>query len=225
LTDEEVERRLSGHFDRLDAVARDAGLSAQARDKLAKARRVLPAMVRTVTFFWTTVAAWLAEVPWPWPAERTAQVTAWLREQLLPGLYLQRLAAQASTAADRQRLRDLAAEVLDRARSPDGVWGTLSEPERQLVQAQARRCADLFQRSSSCVEGHNGQLSLRHHALHRLTARKLGASRVLHNFLVQRPDGTTAAERFFGAGPRPLFTWLVSHLPLPARPRSRVRAA
>lgn len=118
-----------------------------------------------------------------------------------------------------------AAEVLARARSPDGVWGTLSEPERQLVETQARRCADLFQRSSSCVEGHNGQLSLRHHALHRLTARKLGALRVLHNFLVQRPDGTTAAERFFGARPRPLFTWLVSHLPLPARPRSRVRAA
>jgi hypothetical protein len=225
LTDEEVQRRLSGHFDRLDEVARDAGLSAHARDKLAKARRVLPAMVRTVAFFWTTVAAWLAQTPWPWPAERTLRVTTWLREQLLPGLYLERLAAQASTAAARQRLRDLAAEVLARARSPDGVWGTLSEPERVLVETQARRCADLFQRSSSCVEGHNGQLSLRHHALHRLTARKLAALRVLHNFLVQRPDGTTAAERFFGVHPRPLFRWLLSRLPLPARPRRRAEAA
>jgi hypothetical protein len=186
--------------------------------------KALPAMVRTIAFFWTTVAAWLAKTPWPWPAERTALITAWLREQLLPGLYLERLAAQASTAAARQRLRDLAAEVLARARSPDGVWGTLSEPERQLVETQARRCADLFQRSSSCVEGHNGQLSLRHHALHRLTARKLGALRVLHNFLVQRPDGTTAAERFFGARPRPLFRWLLSHLPLPARPRRPAQA-
>ena len=225
LTDKEVEQRLTQHFDRLDEVARDAGLSAHAREKLAKARRVLSAMVGTITFFWTTVAAWLAKVPWPWPAEQTALVTTWLREQLLPGLYLERVAAKAATAVERQRLRTLAAEVLARARSPDGVWGTLSDPERELVETQARRCADLFQRSSSCVEGHNGQLSLRHHGLHRLTPRKLAALQVLHNFLIQRPDGTTAAERFFGVRPRPLFRWLLSHLPLPARPHRHTAAA
>jgi len=225
LTDEEVGRRLTQHFDRLEEVAREAGLSASAREKLAKARRVLPAMLSTITFFWATVTAWLAQHPWPWPAQRTAQVTTWLREQLLPGLYLERVAARANTAAERQRLRDLAAAVLARARSPDGVWGTLTEPERILVETEAGRCADLFQRSSSCVEGHNGQLSLRHHGLHRLTTRKLAALRVLHNFLVTRPDGTTAAERFFGARPRPLFDWLRSRLPLPARPRGRAQAA
>lgn len=224
LTAAEVEQRLTRRFDRLDEVARDAGLSASAREKLAKARRVLPAMVGTLAFFWTTVAAWLAKVPWPWPAERTAEVTAWLREQLLPGLYLERTAAKAGTAAERQRLRERAAEIVARARSPDGVWGTLSETERELVEREAGRCADLFQRSSSCVEGHNGQLSLRHHGLHRLTPRKLAALRVLHNFLVERPDGTTAAERFFGARPRPLFDWLLSRVRLPARPRHGKRA-
>jgi hypothetical protein len=83
----------------------------------------------------------------------------------------------------------------------------------------------LFQRSSSCVEGHNGQLSLRHHGLHRLTPRKLVAVQVLHNYLVERRDGTTAAERFFGVRPQPLFPWLLARLPLPARPSRGSRAA
>ena len=104
------------------------------------------------------------------------------------------------------------------ARSPDGPWGSLNDHERADLEAKARQCAELFQRSSSCVEGRNGQLSLRHHGLHRLTPRKLGALKVIHNYLVERPDGSTAAERFFGSRPQPLFAWLLARLPLPARP-------
>ena len=77
------------------------------------------------------------------------------------------------------------------------------------MEGKAQQCADLFQRSSSCVEGRNGQLSLSHHALHQLTARKLHALTVLHNYAVQRKDGSTAAERFYGAAPRELFCWLL----------------
>ena len=75
------------------------------------------------------------------------------------------------------------------------------------------------------MEGRNGQLSLRHHALHRLTARKLKALTVLHNYAVQRADGSTAAGRFYGTEPQDLFAWLLPRLPLPARPRAVRRAA
>jgi len=215
---DEVGERLSGHFDRLEQVVQEAGLSLQAREKVAKARRVLPAMRATMAFFWVTVAEWLAA----WPLSETVRL--WLREQLLPGLYLERAAEKLSTAAKRRQLRTRAAEILARARSPDGVWGTLSATEQTDLEAKARQCVNLFQRSSSCVEGRNGQLSLRHHGLHRLTTKKLGALRVLHNFQVTRPDGTTAAERFFGVRPRPLFPWLVARLRLPEHPRTTRRA-
>jgi hypothetical protein len=214
---DEVGERLSGHFDRLEQIAREAGLSTQVHEKLAKARRVLPQMCSTIAFFWATVAARLTA----W--QLSAMVTTWLREELLPGLYLERAAEKVSTSAERQRLRARAVEILARARSPDGLWGTLSETERAELESKARQCANLFQRSSSCVEGRNGQLSLRHHGLHRLTTRKLGALRVLHNFLVERPDRTTAAERFFGTRPRSLFPWLLARLPLPERPRTSPR--
>jgi len=209
---EEVARRLSGHFDRLEEIAGEAGLSDSARERLAKARRVLDAMIATIAFFWTTVAQRLASRDLP-PA-----VSTWLREQLMAGFYLQMAASKASTAARRERLRARAEEVLARARSPDGVWGRLSVAEQGELERLARECAGLFQRSSSCVEGRNGQLSLKHHALHRLTRRKLAALGVLHNFLVQRADGTTAAERFFGKRPGPLYEWLVCRLPFPGRP-------
>ncbi len=219
LTAEEVERRLTGHFDALDQVAEEAGLSAHAREKLAKARRVLGSMQATIAFFWTMVAArltaWQIRLP----------VQEWLRQELIPACYLRRAAEKASTAQEKQRLRNLAAEVLARARSPDGLWGTFSPELQADLEDKAQQCADSFQRSSSCVEGRNGQLSLKHHALHQLTGRKLQALTVLHNYAVQREDGSTPAGRFYGVASRNLFDWLLEHLSLPARPRTARRAA
>lgn len=215
----EVGQRLSGHFDQLDQIARDASLSAHAKEKLAKARRVLKAMQDTIAFFWVTVLARLAS--WKLPETQAR----WLREELIPAVYLEHVAEKASTSAERERLRTRAREIVARARSPDGVWGTLSDVERNDLMVKAHECANLFQRSSSCVEGRNGQLSLRHHGLHRLTIRKLAALRVLHNFVIERPDGTTAAERCFGSRPNPVLPWLLARLPLPGRPRPRRVAA
>jgi hypothetical protein len=213
LTAEEVGRRLAGRFETLEQVAAEAGLSTHAREKLAKARRVLDSMQATIAFFWTMIAARLAA--WGYhPA-----VQQWMQQYLIPAYYLCRVAEKACPAEEKQRLRILAAEVLARARSPDGLWGTLPRDLQAELEIKARQCADFFQRSSSCVEGRNGQLSLRHHALHQLTARKLHALTVLHNYAVQREDGSTAASRFYGGTPRDLFAWLLARLSLPARPR------
>lgn len=216
---EEIGRRLQGHFDALDQVAIEAGLSEQARSKLAKAHRVLSRMQATVAFFWTMIAARLTA----WGYDPAVQ--QWMRQELIPGYYLQRVARKAGTAQERQRLRALAAEVLARARSPHGPWGMFVPELQAELENRARQCADLFQRSSSCVEGRNGQLSLRHHALHHLTARKLQALTVLHNYAVQRADGSTAAGRFYGTEPQDLLAWLLRRLRPPARPRTARHAA
>jgi hypothetical protein len=219
LTDQEVASRLAGHFDTLEQIAAEAGLSAHARDKLAKARRVLDGMQATVAFFWAMITARLES----WKLSEPVQ--PWMREQLILGYYLCRAAEKAGTARERQRLRELSQAILARARSPDGLWGTLSPDSQADLQRKARDCADLFQRSSSCVEGRNGQLSLKHHALHQLTTRKLKALTVLHNYFLRRADGSTAAERFYGTAPRDLFAWLLEYVALPAHPRVRRRAA
>ena len=211
---EEVAARLTAHFDALDQVALEAQLSSRAKQRLAKARRMLDAMQATIVFFWTLVAARFSS----W--DLSEPVRQWMREQLIPGYYLASAASKAKTAEERDRLRKLSEQILARARDPTRLWGTLSTQQQADMEHKAQECAELFQRSSSCVEGRNGQLSLKHHALHHLTKRKLRALTVLHNYLVRRPDGTTAAERFYGHAPRDLFAWLLGRLSHPARPRA-----
>jgi hypothetical protein len=149
-----------------------------------------------------------------------------VREVLVPGLYLQRVASKAPTAERRREVEAVAVALLVRARAPDGELSTLDEGCRARVERVAKECAELFQRSSSCVEGRNGQLALRHHSLHRLSPTKLEALTIVHNYFITRPDGTSPAERFFEAKPADMFEWILDHIDAPARParaRSKIR--
>jgi hypothetical protein len=87
--------------------------------------------------------------------------------------------------------------------------------ELEVVEKVCEECARLFQPASSWVEGRNGQLSLRHHNLHRLSNRKLTALTAVHNFHIKRRDGTTPASRFSGAKPKGLFEYLLGKVDLP----------
>jgi len=60
----------------------------------------------------------------------------------------------------------------------------------------AKECAGFFQRSSSCVEGRNAQLSLHHHGMHRLSDRKMKGLTVIHNFYLKRPTGSPQQNDF-----------------------------
>jgi len=48
---------------------------------------------------------------------------------------------------------------------PDVVFGTLNPVEQEQLQHKAKTLVEVFQRSSSNVEGRNGYLSLRNHQL------------------------------------------------------------
>ena len=103
--------------------------------------------------------------------------------------------------------------------------GQLDASRLEELNRLAQDYSALFVRSSSCVEGRNGQLSLRHHGLHQIRPARLRALTVVHNYQLRRVDGSTAAERFFGKPPEDLFEWLLAHLPYPVRPAQRRPAA
>ena len=218
LTAQDVSARLAGHFDQLEHVATQAKLSQHAVEKLAKARRVLDSMISTISFFWAMIRVRF----WKW---NLSEPLKQLMQELIAGYYLQGVAQKTSGAQERERLRQLAFEILARARSPDGMWATLDTQLQAELEQKAQSCANIFQRSSSCVEGRNGHLSLKHHALHQLSERKLQVLTVLHNFMIRRPDNTMAAQRFYGTPPRDLFDWLLARLSSLARPRARRAAA
>ena len=90
---------------------------------------------------------------------------------------------------------------------------------------KAKERAELFQRSTSCVEGRNGMLSLLHHRCHRLSPSRLKALTVVHNYHIRRTDGSTAAERLFEREHRNLFMFLVENVRIPGKPQFRRKVA
>jgi hypothetical protein len=211
----EVEKRLEARFAEIDRVAEEAQLSESSGKRIEKARRLIESFVATIAFFHLRVEMWVRELMLPSEMEQV------VLKELIPALYLQRAAKKQPTAEGRARLMAAYQPMLERIRGPASELSKLPAEERAKVERVAEQAADLFQRSSSCVEGRNGQLALRHHSLHRLSNGKLGALTVVHNYYLTRSDETTAAERFFGAKPRDLFGWLVDHLDVPARPAAK----
>jgi uncharacterized protein DUF6399 len=109
---------------------------------------------------------------------------------------------------------------------PSGALGTLSPMAQSQLKDKAKTRAEVFQRSSSNVEGRNGYLSLRNHQLRGLDhPRKRACLTAIHNFFLTRPDGTTAAERFFGQKPRSMFAAILDAVDVPPVPLSPPKRA
>jgi hypothetical protein len=196
-------------------VAAAAHLGEKPRQALAKARLWVTTLLGCVAWFWCLVKTRVQELELSDAQERAVY------DSLVAGHYWSVAAGRARTSAERQRLKQLAAALLQEAWQEGSALASLAEPEQQRVAAVAQACAGLFQRSSSCVEGRNGRLSLQHHGHSRVSERRLRALTVIHNYLIQGADGTTAAERFFGQKHKDLFSWLLQRLPDLPRPAQK----
>jgi len=176
-------------------------------------------MVVTIAFFFQMIDVYLENMNL---SDRDKRL---MNEYLIPGHYLK-------PAAGKERDIDLKANILEKARELLSVAGSLNNPDGartdftiEELEKAARECAELFQRSSSCFEGRNGQPALRHQGIHQLSDRHLNAMTVVHNYYVRRRDGTTAAERFYERKPKDLFEFLLDNMDYPARPRKRLKLA
>ncbi len=199
--------------------ATEAGLSKKCQARLDKAHRVISKLGATIAFVHATAREKVSALNLV-PAIEDA---VW--NLLMPLFYLEQVLPKAPTAEARSALRSTIAALRARLDGPDSPFAGLAAHERELIYQVALWCAQLFQRSSSNVEGRNGVLALLHHSLHHLSPRKLRALTVVHNFVIKRADGTTAAQRFFGQEHRDLFEHLLTVLPPPKRPAARRSAA
>lgn len=211
----EVSTALEQLFAEIETVATEANLPQRCLKKIQKAKGVVVEMVATVAFFWLVVRAKVEALSLTPEAEQAVY------DHLIPAIYLSLVAEKTRDPEQRYALLIKSEELLIPFLSRDGPLGDLETTEKAVIETVARECAQLFQRSSSCVEGRNGQLALRHHSLHRISDRKLAALTTVHNYFIKRRDGTTAAERFFGSKPRNLFAWLLEQVDLPGRPAQK----
>ena len=214
---EQMQQRLEQRFQTIQQLAEQAELSDAGREKIAKARRVLPRLVASLVWFWHSVRLLVESLELREAAARAVY------EHLLPGLYGTTAAERARTAKDKKRLHALAAGCLQKAWSAGGVLRGLGEELKEVVKRVCAEGVSRFVRSSSCVEGRNGQLALHHHGCHALSPDKLKALTVLHNYFIERQEGSTPAERFFGHKPTDLFEWLLQRFPDPPRPAKQGR--
>ena len=210
---------IQGHIEQIRTIAQHEGLSQSCLERIEKAERVVPKMQATIEFVSRYVGQQVAQLDVTPPASFA------MHAKLIPSYYLDRV-AETRTLSDGKPLRELA----ERLRAPlfeaGGVLSTLSPEAQDQLQDEAKRLAAVFQRSSSNVEGRNGYLSLRSHQLRGLDLpRKRECFTAIHNFFLTRPDGTTAAERFFGQKPRSMFMTILGSVELAPAPLSPPRKA
>jgi len=210
-----ISSALESRFTEIEMVAAQAGLADRCIQKIEKAKRVTVNMIATIAFFFLTIKAKVEALSLPSDVEQTVY------NVLIPGIYLELVSSKASHAAERKKLKKTSEEMLKQAFSPESGLQSLEREDRLVVMKVAKECAEVFQRSSSSVEGRNGQLSLHHHGLHRIRDRKLSALTTVHNFFIERRDNTTAAERFFDQKPRDLFEYILDRVDIPGRPAQK----
>jgi hypothetical protein len=214
---EPMQARLSEPLQRLQEVVEEAGLSGRAHEAIQKARGWVVLLVGCIAWFWTRTRQRLEQLDLSEEAQRLVE------EYLIASAYWEMASKKEKDPEERKRLKELAQQLREKAWAKGGVLARLTQAEKQEVERVARQCAELFQRSSSCVEGRNGRLALFHHGQTRLSERKLKALTAVHNYVVRRADGTTAAERFFGQTQRDAFTWLLARMPDLPHPAAKRR--
>ena len=209
---------IQGHIAQIRSVAQHEGLSQSCLERIEKAARVVPKMRATIEFVSGYVGRQVAQL------DVTPPVSFTLHAKLIPSYYLDRV-AETRTRSDGEPLRALAERLRAPVFAVGGVFSTLNPEAQAHLQSEAKRLAAVFQRSSSNVEGRNGYLSLRSHQLRGLDLpRKRACFTTIHNFFLTRPDGATAAERFFGQKPRSMFAAILDAVelaPAPLRPPRR----
>ena len=207
------------HIETIRTIAQQEGLSQACMERITKAERVVPKMQATSEFVSGYVRQQVTSL------ELAPPQSFAMHAHLIPSYYLERVASTRTVRAG-EPLCALAERLRTPLFEPDGAFGGLSPVEQDALKSKAKTLAEVFQRSSSNVEGRNGYLSLRNHQLRGLDhPRKRACLTAMHNFFLTRPDGTTAAERFFGHKPRSMFAAILESVEIPPAPLSPPRRA
>ena len=208
-TAEIIKTRFDEQHKIIEKCADEACLSDSSKKHLEKARRAFDAIVVYLNFFFIVYAAYVSELKLEQEQEE------FFNNVIFPLSYL-RMIWRRLSRKEKEELKPLL-DILE-TKLQQAPWPT--ELKNEWMK-KGKECAEKFQRSSSCVEGRNGMLSLCHHRFHRLNKRSLKVLTIVHNFDIRRSDGTTAAERFFEQKHENLFESLVANVRIPGRPRQK----
>jgi len=144
---EQLADTLAQRWSEIEAVAVEANLPERCVKKIQKAKRVVIELVATLAFFWLTVRAEVEALSLAPTVEQAVY------HNLIPALYLHLVSEKTSDPQQRQTLQKKSDELLAPLVRHDGPLAGLEQAEVRVLETVALECAQLFQRSSSCVEG------------------------------------------------------------------------
>lgn len=211
-TSAEVQAKLEARVEIIEIAASGAKLGESCRTKIAKAKKQIAPMLTYLVYFFLLFRRMLEE------QSMSTEAKQFFLEVLVPLAYCE-LVFKKTPSKGRKALEANLEKLKIRARE-----GPLRAEELGKFQQLAAAAASWFQRSSSCVEGRNGVLDMKHHGSHRLSQQRLTALTVVHNFHIRRSDKTTPAERFFQKQHEPLFETVLQRVSMLGKPRKKAAA-
>lgn len=208
-TAEAMKEKFDMQFKTIDEAAKEACLSTSCFKRLEKAKRAFDAIVDYLRGFFVFYKSFVDGLT------LDSELEKYFNEVIFPLSYLQMIWKRLPKK-DKEMLKGLRRDLEIKLLDPP-----YPEELKKALMEKGLECAEMFQRSSSCVEGRNGVLSLYHHRFHHLGIRSLKALTVVHNFHIRRSDKTTAAQRCFGNEHENLFESLVGNVCIPSCPKQQ----
>lgn len=205
---------LTADFAEIVRIAQAASLSQKSMDRIEKAKRSTDNMVTAVADFKVRVDCEVRKL------DVDNEIKEIIKKHLIPKAYFD-IALPKQQKDNIKDMMKVQIKRIDEELKNNPTWGAMSQKMQDELINYSEDLAQLFQRSSSSLEGRNNQLKYHVRSLHHLNQNRLSALTCIANFSVKRPDGTTAAERFFGKKPTDLFSFLLSNLPYCARPAQK----
>ena len=208
----ELEHRLREPLRQMETLAKQLELS-KAISAIETFRTHIPDIAHGLSLWWRGVIDELNQ------RTQDPLIQAWVVSTLLPSLYWHQQAQKTRTPS-LKAIYQQAAQRADDCLAAHPMSAQLQPDHYQAWRIWAQQQCTRFQRTSSAIEGRNGQLSRLHHATRGFSPELLNALTLIHNFDVRRADGTTPAERLFEQPFPSLFEWLVEQvdaIPLPRK--------
>lgn len=184
----------------------------QSQSALQRFQQQIPALGAALDAWWQWVLQALCS------QTQDLDTQNWVLTALLPWVYWH----QQTEKTRQNQLKQAYQQATQRAHERlfnHPFTSTRSDGEQQQWIDWAIWMCAKFQRTSSAVEGRNGYLSALHHANRGFTQQTLKALTIIHNFDIQRSDGSTAAQRLFGKPFPSLFEFVVLNMGELPRPR------
>jgi hypothetical protein len=153
------------NISRIREIAIAEGLSDSSLALIDKAEKVVPKLSSTIDFVSTYIRQSIEKL------DMTFSQKVAINEYLIPSLYLERISKKVKKE-ESIKMKKLANELKEKAYHTNGKLSGLDDHKKEQIENECRKLVQIFQRSSSCVEGRNGVLSFRHHELHKISQRK-----------------------------------------------------